>query len=330
MKQDNKKRIEGAVALVSFLIACVILKAQELPPPPPPPPASASDQVSKADSLLRAGSIKSAIAEYNKMYIQNRNDRKIVYNYACALSLAGQADSALVYLYKAMNIDPSVSFLTDPDLLSVREESRGWKEFENELISAINKRTDNSIKDVAYAKSLWRLLCLDQSKFYETGIAVRNLGPDSPVVTALRMLQSWQNEKNLTELEALIDLKGWPKKSQVGSQAASAAFIILQHSNAGAQEKYIGVFEAACRNNEGNWQQYALMFDRMRMNQNKPQRYGTHNYLDPAAGNTNELYPLEDESRVDEWRKEIGLEPLQQYLKRSNISYKPGKGQTQW
>ena len=67
MKQDNKKRVEGAVALVSLLITCVILKAQELPPPPPPPPAAASDQVSKADSLLRAGSIKSAIAEYNKM-----------------------------------------------------------------------------------------------------------------------------------------------------------------------------------------------------------------------------------------------------------------------
>ena len=114
----------------------------------------------------------------------------------------------------------------------------------------------------------------------------------------------------------------------LAGQAASAAFFVLQHSNAGAQEKYIGMFEAACRNNEGNWQQYALMFDRMRMNQNKPQRYGTHHYLDPAAGNTNELYPLEDESRVDEWRKEIGLEPLQQYLERMNIKYEPAKGKT--
>ena len=313
MKQNNKKRVEGAVALVSLLIACVILKAQELPPPPPPPPATSSDQVSKADSLLQAGRLKSAIAEYKKMYNQNRTDRRIIYNYACALSLGGQADSALVYLYKAVDIEPSVAILADPDLLTVRE-SKSWEGFENELISAVNKKTGNSIKDVSYAKSLWKLLCLEESLFYEVGIAVRNLGPDSPVVTALRRLQSWQNEKNLTELEALLNLKGWPKKSQVGSQAANAAFFVLQHSNAGAQEKYIGMFGAACRNNEGNWQQYALMFDRMRMNQNKPQRYGTHHYLDPAAGNTNELYPLEDESRVDEWRKEIRLQPLQQYF----------------
>lgn len=327
MKQNRKKRIEATVALIFSLMASVILKAQELPPPPPPPPppVTASDQVSKADSLLLAGNIKFAIAEYRKLYNQNRNDRRIIYNYACALSLAGQADSALVYLYKTMNIEPSVSILTDPDLLAVRE-SKSWEGFENELISAVNKKTGNSIKDVNYAKSLWKLLCLEESLFYEVGIAVRNLGPDSPVVTALRRLQSWQNTKNLAELEALLDSKGWPKISQVGSLAASAAFYVLQHSNAGAQEKYIGMFGAACRNNEGNWQQYALMFDRMRMNQNKPQKYGTHHYLDPSAGNTNELYPLEDEVRVDEWRREIGLEPLQQYLKRMNIRYEPAKG----
>ncbi|HBE40395.1 MAG TPA: hypothetical protein DDW27_04190 [Bacteroidales bacterium] len=265
-----------------------------------------------------AGNIKPAITEYRKMYAQNRTDRNIIYNYACALSLAGQADSALVYLYKAMKIDPSISILTDPDLLAVRE-SGGWEEFENELISAVNKKTGNSIKDVAYAKSLLRLLCLEESVFYEVGIAVRNLGPDSPVVTALRRLQSWQNEKNLSELQARIDSEGWPEISQVGRQAASAAFYVIQHSNAKTQEKYVKLFEAACRNNEGNWQQYALMFDRMRMNQNKPQRYGTHAYLDPGKGRTDELYPLEDETRVDEWRKEIGLEPLKDYLSRTGI-----------
>jgi len=105
----------------------------------------------------------------------------------------------------------------------------------------------------------------------------------------------------------------------VGSLAASAAFFVLQHSNAGAQEKYIEMFGLACRNNEANCQHYALMFDRMRMNQNKPQRYGTHAYLDPSKGSTNELYPLEDETRVDEWRKEIGLEPLKEYLDRTGI-----------
>ncbi|MFO7620592.1 MAG: DUF6624 domain-containing protein [Bacteroidales bacterium] len=310
--------------LSSFLFIPAIAGSQNQvppPPPPPPPPSAASGQVNKADSLFLAGSIKAAVTEYRKMYAHNKNNRDIIYNYACALSRAGETDSSLMYLKIAAKIDPAISTLTDPDLLAVRE-SEGWEDFENELISSVNIKTGNSIKDIAYAKSLWKLMCLDQSGFYETGIAVRNLGPDSPVVTALRRLQSWQNERNLAELEALLDSKGWPERSQVGSTAAGAAFFVLQHSNAKAQEKYIGMFEAACRKNEGNWQQYALMFDRMRMNQDKPQRYGTHHYLDPAKGRTDELYPLEDESRVDEWRKEIGLEPLKDYLTRTGIKYK--------
>ena len=309
----------------SFLLIPAIAGSQNQvppPPPPPPPPSAASGQVNKADSLFLAGSIKAAVSEYRIIYAHNKNNRDIIYNYACALSRAGETDSSLVYLKKAMIIDPAITALTDPDLLAVRE-SEGWEVFENELISSVNIKTGNTIKDVAYAKSLWRLLCLEQSGFYETGIAVRNLGPDSPVVTALRRLQSWQNEKNLSELEALLVSKGWPERSQVGSSAASAPFFVIQLSNAAAQEKYIKMFEAVCRKGEGNWNQYALMFDRMRMNQDKPQRYGTHHYLDPAKGRTDELYPLEDESRVDEWRKEIGLEPLKEYLARTGIKYIP-------
>lgn len=304
--------------LLSFIFLTAMAGSQNLVPPPPPPTSAASGPVNKADSLYQSGSIKAAVAEYRKMYAHNKNNRDIIYNYACALSRAGETDSSLVYLRKAMQIDPAISALTDPDLLAVRE-SKGWEEFENDLISSVNKKTGNTIKDMAYAKSLWRLLCHEESGFYEVGIAVRNLGPDSPLVTALRRLQSWQNEKNLAEMEALLDSKGWPERSQVGSSAASAPFFVIQHSNAAAQEKYIKMFEAACRKGEGNWNQYALMFDRMRMNQNKPQRYGTHHYLDPAKGRTDELYPLEDESKVDEWRKEIGLEPLNDYLKRTGI-----------
>lgn len=322
MSGTSKKNNGIILVIVILWTESVILFAQSPLPPPPPPPPPPSEvggrQAGKADSLLEAGKISLALEEYRKIYNQCKNDREFVYNYACALSRSGQTDSSLYYLNVAVINEPSVSVLTDPDLLALRE-SKGWEEFENDLISSVNRKTGNSIKDIAYAKSLLKLLCQEESLFYEVGIAVRNLGPDSPVVTALRRLQTWQNEKNLAELEALIGSNGWPEISQVGRQSASAAFYVIQHSNAITQEKYINLFGDACRKGEGNWQQYALMFDRMRMNQNKPQRFGTHHYLDPSKGSINELYPLEDESKVDEWRREIGLEPLDDYLKRSGI-----------
>lgn len=306
------------ILIVCLLAVPMYAASQVSPPPPPPPPAPGPGHVSRADSLLSAGSVAPAIEEYRAMYNQNRNDNRTIYNYACALSLAGQTDSSLFYLKRLIVLEPSVSILTDPDFLAVRE-SKGWQDFEIDLIIALNEKNGNLIKDTAYASKLWRLLCLDQYGFYETGIAVRNLGPVSPVVTALRRMQSMQNEKNLEELEILLEIKGWPEKSQVGREASEAPFYVLQHSNAAAQEKYIRLFEAVCRKGEGNWQQYALMFDRMRMNQNLPQKYGTHFILDNRATGEKKLYPLEDETRVNEWRKEIGLEPLKDYMTRTAI-----------
>jgi len=311
------KTVQETLIICLFTIS-LCAESQVPPPPPPPPPAAASGHVSRADSLLQAGDIGPALDEYRNMYSQNKNDRLVIYNYACALSLAGQPDSAIIYLKKAVEIKPSVSILTDPALLAARE-SPEWEEFENRVVAALNEKTGEVINDIEYARSLWKLLCLDQSGFYEVGIAVRMLGPGSPVVTALRRMQALQNEKNLAELGALLDTKGWPEKSKVGSEASQAAFYVLQHSNATDQEKYIKLFEDACRKGEGNWRQYALMFDRMRMNQNLPQKYGTHFILDNRATGEKKLYPLEDEERVNEWRKEIGLEPLNDYMAREGI-----------
>lgn len=288
------------------------------PPPPPPPPVTGGITV-RADSLLNEGNIKEAIAEYSALVKANPHNGKAAYDYACALSLGQQPDSAFRYLYFCIEEDPSSRVLTDPHLLNLRSNLQ-WKGFEDYTIDLISKK--EPIRDIGYAKKLWELLCLDQYSFYETSLAARKLGPDSPVVSALRKLQEIKNENNLKELELLLAEKGWPEKSQVGEEASSAAFYILQHSNAEAQEKYITMFEKCCKKNEGNWQHYALMFDRMRMNKNQPQRYGTHTYMDPAAGRPNQLYPLEDEIRVDEWRREIGLEPLKDYMKKANIDYK--------
>ncbi len=317
----------------ALLILCLLclssLAESQVPPPPPPPPpspsSSGSGKISKADSLLNEGNIKEAVAEYRKMLQANPGDPGIVYNYACALSRNNLVDSSLKYLNKLISINPTIRPLTDPDLMTIREDKR-WNDYENNLISAINRKSGYPIKDVDYAMALLRLQCMDQYCFYETVIAARKLGPDSPVVAALRRLQIMINEKNLNELESLLSQKGWPKRSEVGPEATGAAFFVLQHSNAEAQQKYISMFEKCCKENEADCQQYALMFDRMRMNQGKPQRFGTHSYLDPGKGRTDELYPLEDETKVDDWRKEIGLEPLKDFLARTGIKYIPAQG----
>jgi len=308
-----------AILIFCYTLFSVTLESQTPPPPPPPPPpVTVNGQISKGDSLLMTGNITAALSEYRNMYSLKRTDRHYLFNIARAFSYAGESDSSFRYLYLAMKERPDLAPLTDPGLLQLRDTEK-WYDFENEVIAEINTQTNQSIKDIEYAKKLCSLLCKDQYCFYETGIAVRQLGPVSPVVTALRRLQSMINKENLAELETLLALKGWPKISQVGPEAASAAFYVLQHSNGDSQQKYIELFRNTCIEKEGNWNQYALMFDRMRMNQNLPQKYGTHFILDNRATGKNILYPLENEAKVDEWRKEIGLEPLGDYLRKMNI-----------
>ena len=67
-----------------------------------------------------------------------------------------------------------------------------------------------------------------------------------------------------------------------------------------------------CEQKEASWINYAFFFDRIQTSENKPQRYGTQSRWDEKR-NTIELFPLEDEKKVNAWRKEVGLEPLEGY-----------------
>lgn len=285
----------------------------------------ASTQGNKADSLMNDGNIPEAIVQYKRLYSLNPKDKSIAYNYACALSIDNsvikQFDSCFKYLNIAIELDTSVIALTDPDLIPAREDEK-WDVFENRLISMLNIKYNNPYKDIEYAKALLKLGAYDQAYFNEIGIAFRKFGMRSSVASALWRLKFMIQEKNQKELEQLVEAKGWPKIGEVGSEAAMAAYLVAIHSNDGSQKKYLPVIRQRCEENELPWQRYANIYDRCLFNEKKPQKYGTHTRYNDLT-KSEELYPLEDETKVDEWRKELGLEPLAEYLARFNIKFQP-------
>jgi hypothetical protein len=269
--------------------------------------------------------IPEAIVQYKRLYSLNPKDKSIAYNYARALSIDNsvikQFDSCFKYLNIAIELDTSVIALTDPDLIPAREDEK-WDVFENRLISMLNIKYNNPYKDIEYAKALLKLGAYDQAYFNEIGIAFRKFGMRSSVASALWRLKFMIQEKNQKELERLVAAKGWPKTGEVGSEAAMAAYLVAIHSNNGSQKKYLPVIRQRCEENELPWQRYANIYDRCLFNENKPQKYGTHTRYNELT-KSEELYPLEDETKVDEWRKELGLEPLAEYLARFNIKFQP-------
>jgi len=288
--------------------------------PPLPKPRSV------ADSLVSEGDIPGAITEFRKIYSKDPGNQRNVYNFACALSINRQFDSCLKYLNIAVRLDTSISAFTDPDLLPFRE-TKLWQDFENKLISMLNIKNRNPFKDIEYAKALWKLMARDQAYFNEIFIAGRKIGMKSSVVEALFKLKSMFSENNQKELEELITKKGWPRNSEVGPVAAGAAFYVIQHSDAEKQEKYLPMLRQRCEEKESNWQHYAMMYDRMKVLRNLPQKYGTQPVLNNENTGLYELAPLENESKVNEWRKEVGLPPLEKYLTQPGIKDQPKKNQ---
>ena len=146
---------------------------------------------------------------------------------------------------------------------------------------------------------------------------------DSPDDIQLLMRMAEADAQNTMWLDEVIQQQGWPTKSLVGEDGAQAAFLIVQHSPAPQfQKKCLELLERAVKQNEADIINLVYLTDRIRTFEGKPQVYGTQ-------GQTNAdgliiPFPIEDEEHVDERRKAIGLEPIAEYFKIMNESYKTG------
>ena len=134
-------------------------------------------------------------------------------------------------------------------------------------------------------------------------------------------LKMSQTDKRLqARLAEIVDQYGWPKKSAVGLGAATTAFLILQHAPTEYKKRYVDRFRAAVMEGEAEKSSLALLEDRLLLADNKPQRYGSQ--VDTAKDGVT-LRPVEDEQRLDERRKEMGLEPICDYLNLFTKTYGP-------
>ena len=108
----------------------------------------------------------------------------------------------------------------------------------------------------------------------------------------------------LAQLMALLPPEGWFLKSRYGPDAAGAAFLIVQHADAGALHRFLPKLQELAKSGEVDGQSTAMMFDRVAISEGRPQRYGTQFRCD---GGKWRPYPLEDEAQVDELRKSAGV-----------------------
>lgn len=125
-----------------------------------------------------------------------------------------------------------------------------------------------------------------------------------------------EDHRNQELVISIIEKCGMPTLKEVNQRQMDAIWLGLQHSTEEIRKKYFPYVEKAVKNGDLSKQQYALMKDRMLMDDGKPQLYG-------SQIKNGKLYKLENPTSVNERRKEMGMEPIEDYLKYFHIQFNP-------
>lgn len=129
------------------------------------------------------------------------------------------------------------------------------------------------------------------------------------------------DDSNRADLKKLLKIYPWFKISEFGAQADKDAWYLVQHADADPafQAAVLDILGRMASLNETNQKNYAFLYDRVAISYDfpsnrKPQRYGTQGEC-LGPNNWQVILPIEDISRLDDRRKEMGLGPEAEYKK---------------
>ena len=124
------------------------------------------------------------------------------------------------------------------------------------------------------------------------------------------------HKRNAAQLRTIIEQVGWPSSKVVADDGAEAAWLIAQHAigEPDFQRYCLQALRDAASSGGAPLRHVAMLEDRIRMFEGKPQVFGTQ--LEPDEDGMPRPYFIEDPDGVEERRRAVGLEPLSARLER--------------
>lgn len=118
--------------------------------------------------------------------------------------------------------------------------------------------------------------------------------------------------RNISIVDSLLR-DGLPKG--LAADSYKTIWLIIDHAPLDKQEAYLPLIEQMAARNIIGKDDYATLFDRIAMGQDRPQRYGTQS----VQFGTNEvqqlhLWPVENPKILDSLRSTVGMSPIVDYL----------------
>lgn len=123
--------------------------------------------------------------------------------------------------------------------------------------------------------------------------------------------------ENQARMREILDAHGWPDAGMVGTDGAQAAWLLVQHGDADLQEQALSLMRASADAGV-TAADIAMLTDRILVERGQPQLYGTQfQFID---GNLVQD-PVDDPDSVDVRRAEVGLPPMDEYVKMLEEAY---------
>ncbi|MGI4816903.1 MAG: DUF6624 domain-containing protein [Janthinobacterium lividum] len=148
---------------------------------------------------------------------------------------------------------------------------------------------------------------LDQHPRMQMGDIMKSDMPPDQKAQAMAEARAFMAEQDPRNLKIVLDHlppEGWYIRSQYGVEVATTAFLVVQHSNLETWQRFVPVLEPLVAQGEVDGPSYALMFDRLALAEQRPQRYGSQVTCQDGRW---VAMDLEAPESVDERRRAMGF-----------------------
>ena len=119
--------------------------------------------------------------------------------------------------------------------------------------------------------------------------------------------------KNIKVVDKILK-SGLPQG--LSEESYKTIWIVIDHAPLEKQEQYLPLVEQMATEGYVGVDEYAILYDRVAMGQNRHQRYGSQ-LVQFGAVDAQKLYvwPIKDGAKVDSLRNTVGMSPFSDYLK---------------
>ena len=281
---------------------------------------SYDEYVIQATELYHAKKHQESSKVWDKAFNIHNGFSSDYYNSACANALAGKTTKSFEHLEKAIkNGWEDIDWMKeDSDLISLRE-SKKWSDFIEDIPEF--KEAYLSSLDIKMKETLENLRMQDQTIRLLLPDAEKRFGRDSNEYKWFRNELMPRNDSIvLSKITDILEKNGWLGINKVSELANQTLWLVIQHAPLEIQKKYLPLLEKSVNKGESKAQYLAFLQDRILMREDKKQIYGTQALWDKDK-NKNVIWPITDYKSVNQRRKEVGLESVEDYAKNSGFLY---------